>query len=202
MEKENSKEYQYLDHAYRAVYYECGRSNTSLSDEDKKLYKETLKYLDTLMEKIDADGKCEGEGFDDDYVCHNAIPSTKEQRDTLIKAMTDKGYVFDFEKKELRKIEQSNEESNEGNLDIYGLYCAKEILEKTLGKVEGYQTDDGILEHKSAINAVTKLCKKDYNWSEEDEYQINTILHGLDLKRELYKKEGKRNNYDGYGDDI
>ena len=29
-------------------------------------------------------------------------------------------------------------------------------------------------------------------WSEEDEYQINTILHGLDLKRELHKKEGNQ----------
>lgn len=29
-------------------------------------------------------------------------------------------------------------------------------------------------------------------WSEDDEYQINTILHGLDLKRELYKKEGNQ----------
>jgi hypothetical protein len=29
-------------------------------------------------------------------------------------------------------------------------------------------------------------------WSEEDEYQINTILHGLDLKRGIYKKEGNK----------
>lgn len=29
-------------------------------------------------------------------------------------------------------------------------------------------------------------------WGEDDEYQINTILHGLDLKRELYKKEGNK----------
>jgi len=33
-------------------------------------------------------------------------PATKEQRDTLIKAMTDAGYTFDFEKKELKKISQ------------------------------------------------------------------------------------------------
>ena len=36
-----------------------------------------------------------------------AKPATKEQRDTLIKAMTDAGYTFDFEKKELKKTEQS-----------------------------------------------------------------------------------------------
>lgn len=33
-------------------------------------------------------------------------PATKEQSDTLMKAMTDAGYTFDFEKKELKKISQ------------------------------------------------------------------------------------------------
>ena len=35
-------------------------------------------------------------------------PATKEQRDTLMKAMADAGYIFDFEKKELRNIEQKS----------------------------------------------------------------------------------------------
>lgn len=34
-------------------------------------------------------------------------PATKEQRDTLEKALADAGYTFDFEKKELKKIEQN-----------------------------------------------------------------------------------------------
>lgn len=37
-------------------------------------------------------------------------PATKEQRDTLMKAMTDAGYTFDFEKKELKKVEQKHTE--------------------------------------------------------------------------------------------
>ena len=40
----------------------------------------------------------------DDYELY-LKPATKEQRDTLEKAMTDAGYTFDFEKKELKKIE-------------------------------------------------------------------------------------------------
>lgn len=36
----------------------------------------------------------------------------------------------------------------------YGLEIAYDILEKTLGKVRGYQTDDGIREHQTAIKAV------------------------------------------------
>lgn len=34
-------------------------------------------------------------------------PATKEQRDTLLKAMTDAGWEFDFEKKELKKIDDN-----------------------------------------------------------------------------------------------
>ena len=41
--------------------------------------------------------------LNDGYV----IPATKEQRDTLIKAMSDAGYTFDFEKKELNKNSKS-----------------------------------------------------------------------------------------------
>ena len=35
-------------------------------------------------------------------------PATKEQRNTLLKAMTDAGYTFDFEKKELKEIGNKN----------------------------------------------------------------------------------------------
>lgn len=35
----------------------------------------------------------------------DVYPATKEQRDTLMKAMADAGYTFNFEKKELKKIE-------------------------------------------------------------------------------------------------
>lgn len=36
------------------------------------------------------------------------------------------------------------------------------------------------------------------SWNEDDEYQINTILHGLDLKREIYKKKGNKAEEDRY----
>ncbi len=52
-------------------------------------------------------------------------PATKEQRDTLMKAMADAGYTFDFEKKELKKIEQkpacSEEDETVLNNLIYAL---------------------------------------------------------------------------------
>ena len=102
-------------------------------------------------------------------------PATKEQRDKLEKAMADAGYVFDFEKKELKEIE--DEEYNDEDYGIDGLWHAKNILEKTLGKVEGYQTDDGILDHKCAITAVDKLYKqKPAGWSEEDEHWRQKVI--------------------------
>ncbi|MEE3309809.1 hypothetical protein, partial [Sharpea azabuensis] len=45
----------------------------------------------------------DGCGWEEKDSCH---PATKEQRDQLEKAMADAGYTFDFEKKELKKIEQ------------------------------------------------------------------------------------------------
>ena len=105
-------------------------------------------------------------------------PATKEQRDKLKKAMADAGYVFDFEKKELKEIE--NEEYDGEDYGIDSLWHAKNILEKTLGKVDGYQTDDGILDHKCAISFIDKLYKqKPAEWSEEDESNFQGIIDEL-----------------------
>ena len=95
-------------------------------------------------------------------------PATKEQRDLLFKKMREAGYEWDAEMKELKKID--NEEFYGEDYGIDSLYHAQRILEETLGEVAGYQSDDGILEHKCAISAVKQLAKqKSVEWSEEDE---------------------------------
>jgi len=43
-------------------------------------------------------------GYHDDSTGY--VPATKEQRETLMKAIDDAGYTFDFEKKELKKIKE------------------------------------------------------------------------------------------------
>jgi len=45
-------------------------------------------------------------GVETHWTGKNVYPATKEQRDTLMIAMTDAGYTFDFEKKELKKLGQ------------------------------------------------------------------------------------------------
>ena len=64
----------------------------------------------------------------------------------------------------------------------YGLEIAQDILEKTLGKVEGYQSDDGIREHLTAIQAVKDAMKeqKPAEWSQEDEKDMAHIIRILD----------------------
>ena len=49
----------------------------------------------------------------DNRICGEIYPATNEQCDTLIKAMADAGYTFDFDKRELKKIEQKSAEWSE-----------------------------------------------------------------------------------------
>lgn len=103
-------------------------------------------------------------------------PATKEQSDNLFAKIHEAGFAFDFEKKELKKID---EEVNGEDYGIDGLWHAQRILEKTLGSVDSYQTDDGILDHKAAITAVKNLYEQKPAWSEEDEKQLNDIIELL-----------------------
>lgn len=107
-------------------------------------------------------------------------PATKEQRDLLFSKMKDSGYEWSEETHQLKKIE---EEFNGEDYGIDGLWHAQRILEKTLGGVDGYQSDDGILEHKCAISAVKKLYKqRPAEWSEEDEKRVANILSVLSVQ--------------------
>ena len=104
--------------------------------------------------------------------CH---PATKEQHDFLFEKMYEAGYEWDETKKKLKRIEEEYDGEDYG---IDSLFHTQRILEKTLGKVDGYQTDDGILSHKCAITAVKKLyAQKPTEWSEEDEDNLNMAIY-------------------------
>lgn len=108
----------------------------------------------------------------------DVTPATKEQCDLLFQKMKEEGYEWNAEKKEIKKIE---EEFNGEDYGIDGLYHAQRILEKTLGRVDGYQTDDGILSHQCAISAVKKIYgQKPSKWTEEDELHVDSLLKRLD----------------------
>ena len=104
-------------------------------------------------------------------------PATKEQRDLLFQKMKEAGYEWNDEKKELKMAESVQPELPNGeDYGIDSLYHAERILEKTLGEVEGYQSDDGILEHKCAIEAVKRLYKQKPTWSEEDDARYYGVI--------------------------
>lgn len=99
-------------------------------------------------------------------------PATKEQCGILEKAIVDSGYTFNFYSKELNELEEYDGD----DYGIDSLWHARHILKKTLGKVDGYQSDDGILEHKCAISAVDKLYKHSIAWSEEDKHWMQKVI--------------------------
>ncbi len=94
-------------------------------------------------------------------------PATKEQRDTLMKAMADAGYTFDFEKKKLKKIEN----------EITIPFGAKdsELQEAIYYIPKGFHAE---------IDDDKVVIKKGENvaWSEEDEGRLQSCLNILQAK--------------------
>jgi len=82
---------------------------------------------------------------------------------------------------EKQKEQKPTELPKSEDYGIDGLYAAVDILQITLGKVDGYQTDDGILAHKCAISAVKELYEqKPAEYLDKDKvYTIITKLTKL-----------------------
>ena len=128
-----------------------------------------------------------------------AKPATKEQRELLFQKMKEAGYVWDAEKKELKKMKQKTTKLPNGeDYGIDSLYHAASILEKTLGEVDGYQSDDGILEHKCAIEAVKRLYEQKFTWSEEDENILEDAITAVDLMLTSKFQESHPNLYKSF----
>ena len=62
-----------------------------------------MSYCDYDTDSNESDAFCP---LSVNLICSKITPATKEQHNTLEKAMADAGYTFDFEKKEMKKIEQ------------------------------------------------------------------------------------------------
>lgn len=137
-------------------------------------------------------------------------PATKEQRTSLLKAMDEAGYTFDFDsdKKELKKIEKKPyyrlvkpSDQYEGLTDFERTLA--DICKGWIGKEcewEEYIKDNA--------DVLLKIAAKKFNsvqdvplspaWSEEDEYNFNIIYHLLDLKKEMYKKQENQEEFNRY----
>jgi hypothetical protein len=88
-----------------------------------------------------------------------------------------------------QKKHDVSEEVNGEDYGIDGIWHAQRILEKTLGSVDGYQSDDGILDHRAAITAVKKLHKQKSEWSEEDKNLMYDTLSNLTELKDRFGEE-------------
>ena len=89
---------------------------------------------------------------------YNTNPATKEQRDTLIKAMADAGYTFDFEKKELKEIEPAE----------WSEYCC---INQLIVFCENCMVQDS---NAKKCASFLKSLKERYTWKPSEE-QMNTL---------------------------
>ena len=109
------------------------------------------------------------------------IPATKEQRDQLEKAMDNAGYTFDFDKKELKKVEQKPAKWDEENEKLYNRICDL-IHEAAFENCETDEDGKELGEYakmmrllKSFKDRVQPQCE----WGEGDENLTDIILSQL-----------------------
>lgn len=127
-------------------------------------------------------------------------PATKEQRNNLFKAMTDKGYTFDFEKKELshkevtKKSEQDSKWSEEDDKILCGV-----IDEIQANKSEAPEYDlkiyDKFLSWLKSIKDRVQPQPKQVGWSEEDKDSFGMLEGYLEFGYTLSMKD-KANTLD------
>lgn len=130
-------------------------------------------------------------------------PATKEQRDTLMKAMTDAGYEWDAEKKELKLLitnggdfcesencEQNPAWSEEDELHIREL----ESLVKQVWTTAEHENDKDTIHKMSDLSFFLKTLKPQpkQEWSEMDKAMTRLITSDLELlKNRGYGEHGK-----------
>ena len=122
---------------------------------------------------------------------NNVHPATKEQCDALMKAMTGAGYAFDFEKKELKKIEQKPAWSEEDETKMRAALAFiksefpkkgnEEIMEDTIEWLKSLKQRIGWKPSEEQIVVLELASKYERVFTPE---QIDILI---DLKEQLKK---------------
>jgi len=103
-------------------------------------------------------------------------PATKEQRDVLMKAMTDAGYIFDFDKKELKKIEQSKlTEFEDAIKDMMNDY--RDAIDDNDATIEE------VKEHAAYL--LSLIPQNPTAWSEEDENLFRCAIDAVEQESKV-----------------
>lgn len=142
---------------------------------DKGFAKEVICYCDYDSE----DHFCLGEHHTCCWTDAKILyPATKEQRDTLEKAMTDAGYTFNFESKELRKIEKPIEWSYEDEANLNNIIW---LCNNCIKGTETTWIPSQATKIKHLIETIKEegLAQQNPAWSEEDEQIILSIEQAM-----------------------
>ena len=113
-------------------------------------------------------------------------PATKEQHDTLMKAMADEGWEFDFKKKELTKIGQKPVEWKQENIEELTEFenAMMHIGGSFFGENAGLDPNDTET-IKEQAELLLELAPKQ-EWSEEDEHRVKDTIYFLDTAKKHY----------------
>lgn len=128
-------------------------------------------------------------------------PATKEQRDTLMKAMADAGYEWDAEKKELKKIEQKPTEVRTiGNWQVedaehtQSVAIDDELAGKMAEEYRNFRENCGVND-PVMLNEIEEayyegvISRKPIERKEEDEWYIDEIIRVVNSDTTLYKNQ-------------
>ena len=145
-------------------------------------------YCDYDFSKIDVPGDRftfnNGQHYGNVEDSKDFHPATKEQRDTLMKAMVDAGYTFDFEKKELKKIEQNTAWSEEDER-IYQSIMDDSVQENQLNDKQTNWLRD--IKYRY-------FPQPKQEWSEEDEIGFRDAMWAIEQARTIAKDENDMGN--------
>ena len=146
------------------------------------------------------DGSFNNEDYDLMHIKYSkeVYPATKEQRDTLEKAMADSGWAFDFEKKELKKIEQKFTPKYK-NGDCIEYRGGKYKITKVTVTPHNFFYDVSLIEvHSDSEEVVISIgmaaeeqmfkIEQKPAWSEEDENIKQWIISDIKKLLDLGKK--------------
>ena len=148
---------------------------------DKGFAKEVICYCDYDSE----DHFCLGEHHTCCWTDAKILyPATKEQRDLLFQKMKEAGYIFDFEKKELKKLSQSEVTKTSDQEEIAEIpFGAKdsELQEATFYIPKGFHAE---IDNDMAV--IKKGNKEDESWFKEIELMCLNFSNDTDYREEFF----------------
>ena len=137
---------------------------------------------------IDIEGYlCLGNKFNHWWTGEKVCPATKEQRDTLMKAMAKAGCEFDFEKKEFKKIEQKYTDMIESTPHNY-ITPNKQFFQWIYDRLIYVHNENPNVDYMLSLKERIENMQKP-TWSEDDEKMLDTLIADYEFLSKKYRDQ-------------